>query len=122
MSRSLPDTTWANHRLTWGKQTYVMGIANVTPDSFSGDGLVRDDLSEEALIQRAITLAKRFVAQGATFIDIGGESTLPNAAAVSVEQELARVVPVITALREVLPKETILSIDTYKSEVARQAL
>src|SRR6266700_4294665 len=114
MSLSLPDTTWADHRLTWGKRTYVMGIVNVTPDSFSGDGLVRDDLTEEALKKRAITLAQDFVAQGATFIDIGGESTRPHAASVSLEQELARVVPVITALREVLPKEVIISIDTYK--------
>jgi len=99
-----------------------MGIVNVTPDSFSGDGLVRDDLTEEALKKRAITLAQDFVAQGATFIDIGGESTRPHAASVSLEQELARVVPVITALREVLPKEVIISIDTYKAQVAHPAL
>jgi dihydropteroate synthase len=122
MSLSLPDTVWADHRLTWGKHTYVMGIVNVTPDSFSGDGLVRDDLTEEALLKRAIALAQIFVAQGATFIDIGGESTRPSAAPVSVEQELARVVPVIIALREVLPEEIIISIDTYKAPVARQAL
>jgi dihydropteroate synthase len=122
MSLSLPDTIWADHHLTWGKRTYVMGIVNVTPDSFSGDGLVRDDLTEDALIKRAIVLAQNYVAQGATFIDVGGESTRPNAAPVSVEQELARVVPVITALREVLPKEVIISIDTYKAQVARQSL
>lgn len=122
MSLSLPDTVWAEHHLVWGRRTYVMGIVNITPDSFSGDGLVRDDLTEEALIKRAIALAQEFVAQGATFIDIGGESTRPHAAPVSIEQELARVIPVITALRKVLPKEVIISIDTYKAQIARLAL
>jgi len=83
---------------------------------------VGDDLTEEALKKRAIVLAQKFVAQGATLIDVGGESTRPHAAAVSIEQELARVIPVITALREVLAKEVIISIDTYKAQVARQAL
>jgi len=99
-----------------------MGIANVTPDSFSGDGLACDTLTEDALVQRTITLAKKFVAQGATLIDVGGESTRPHAPAISVEQELARVIPVLQALREALPPEIIISIDTYKAEVADQAL
>ncbi len=122
MSSVLPPTNWANHRLTWGQRTYVMGIVNVTPDSFSGDGLAAESLAEDALIRRAITQAQKFVAEGSTFIDVGGESTRPHAQPVSAEQELARVIPVIAALREALPEEAILSIDTYKAEVAEQAL
>jgi dihydropteroate synthase len=122
MPALLPPTVWSHHQLVWGQQTYVMGIANVTPDSFSGDGLARDTLSEDELVQRTITLAKKFVAQGATLIDVGGESTRPHAPVISVEQELARVIPVLQALREALPPEIIISIDTYKAEVADQAL
>src|SRR5690348_9989816 len=91
MPATLPPTIWANHRLEWGRRTHVMGIVNVTPDSFSGDGLALDALSEEALVQRALEQAQRFVAEGATLIDIGGESTRPGFAAVTAQQELARV-------------------------------
>jgi dihydropteroate synthase len=99
-----------------------MGIVNVTPDSFSGDGLGADAKTEDALVERAIAQAQRFVSEGATMIDIGGESTRPHAPSVGVELELARVVPVIKALRKVLSPEVIISIDTYKAEVARQTL
>ena len=122
MSTTSAPTTWAEHTLVWGQRTYVMGIVNVTPDSFSNDGLARDTLTEETLVQRAVALAQHFVDEGATFIDIGGESTRPHAPTISAEQELARVLPVIRALRATLPKEVILSIDTYKAEVARQAV
>ncbi|MDQ2888107.1 MAG: dihydropteroate synthase [Chloroflexota bacterium] len=122
MPALLAPTAWSQHQLVWGQQTYVMGIANVTPDSFSGDGLACDTLTEDELVQRTITLAKKFVVQGATLIDVGGESTRPHAPAISVEQELARVIPVLHALREALPPEIIISIDTYKAEVADQAL
>ena len=122
MSLSLAATVWGEHRLEWGQRTYVMGIVNVTPDSFSGDGLGVDAKTEEALVQRAIVQAQRFVAEGAAMIDIGGESTRPHAPSIEAELELARVVPVIKALRKALPPEVIISIDTYKAEVARQAL
>ncbi len=122
MSLSSAATVWGGHRLDWGQRTYVMGIVNVTPDSFSGDGLGVDATTEEALVERAIIQAQRFVAEGATMIDIGGESTRPHAPGIEAELELARVVPVIKALRKVLPPEVIISIDTYKAEVARQAL
>lgn len=122
MSIQLSPTIWADHRLEWGRQTYVMGIVNATPDSFSGDGLAIDTWTEEVLVQRSIELAQKFVAAGATFIDVGGESTRPHAAPVSVEQELARVIPVIEALHTLLPEEVMISIDTYKAEVAEQAL
>lgn len=122
MPAALPVTIWANHRLEWGRQTYVMGVINVTPDSFSGDGIVDETLTPGAIIARAVSQAQQFVAEGATIIDVGGESTRPNFAPISAEQELARVLPVIGALYAVLPKEVIISIDTYKAEVARQAL
>jgi dihydropteroate synthase len=121
MSSLLP-TIWGEHRLDWGQQTYVMGIVNVTPDSFAGDGLVDDSLTQDAIIQRAVAQAQQFVADGATFIDVGGESTRPQAAPISIERELARVVPIVQALYHALPKEIMISIDTYKAEVARQAL
>ncbi len=122
MSTPLPATTWANHRLEWGKQTYVMGILNLTPDSFSGDGLAEETLTQEQIVERAVALARKFVAEGASMIDVGGESTRPHFAPISVEQELARVLPVIKALYADLPREIMISIDTYKAEVARQAL
>ncbi len=124
MSRSfsLPATVWANHHVVWGQRTYVMGIVNVTPDSFSGDGLQQEVSSEEALVERALARARSFVAEGATFLDVGGESTRPRADTVSVEQELARVIPVIRALHQQLSSEVMISIDTYKAEVAAQAL
>jgi dihydropteroate synthase len=119
---SFPPTVWADHHIEWGAQTYVMGIVNVTPDSFSGDGLAIDTLSEEIRVQQAVAQARKFVDDGATFIDVGGESTRPGAATVSVQQEQARVIPVIKALREALPAEVMISVDTYKAEVAEQAL
>lgn len=122
MLSSLPSTIWAHHHLEWGQRTYIMGIVNVTPDSFSGDGLVTETLTEEALVQHAVTQARHFVAEGATFIDVGGESTRPHGAPVSAEQELARVLPVIQALHTTIPQDVILSIDTYKAEVAARAL
>ena len=106
-------TRIGNKEFHWGERTYIMGILNVTPDSFSGDGL-------DGRPEVAIARAKEMVAQGADILDIGGESTRPGAAFVSVEEELRRVIPV---LKEVTKEISIpISIDTYKSEVARQAL
>jgi dihydropteroate synthase len=102
-----------------------MGIINVTPDSFSGDGLQRQDMAsaETDVLQRAVDQAQRFIKDGATIIDVGGESTRPGGASmISAEQECARVIPVIQKLRAVLPDSAIISIDTYKAEVAAQAL
>ena len=118
----LPPTIWENHHLDWGQQTHVMGIINVTPDSFSGDGLLESTLTQEEIVQQAVTQAQAFVAEGATLIDVGGESTRPGAPSVSLEQELARVLPVIQALYTTLPKDIMISIDTYKAEVARHGL
>lgn len=122
MLTSLAPMVWRQHTIEWGKRTYVMGIVNVTPDSFSGDGLLREARSDEERVQRAVALAQQFVQEGATFIDVGGESTRPGAPTVSAREEIARVLPAIRALRVVLPEETIISIDTYKAEVAEEAL
>jgi len=95
------------------ERTLVMGILNVTPDSFSDGGLYRDT---EAAIEHGV----RMVADGADVIDVGGESSRPGAEPVTLEEELSRVLPVIRALAERV--EAPISIDTYKPEVARAAL
>lgn len=120
MQHPLSPTLWGHWRLDWGQRTYVMGIINVTADSFSGDGVLEDEPSQTAV--RALSQARTFVAQGAALIDVGGESTRPGSSALPVEQELQRVIPVIKLLAAHLPPEIIISIDTYKAEVARQAL
>jgi dihydropteroate synthase len=101
----------------WAQRTYVMGILNVTPDSFSGDGL----LAEADPATHAVALARRMVAEGADLLDIGGESTRPGHAPVDEAEEIARVVPVIAAVAAALPGVPI-SIDTTKPAVAEAAL
>ena len=103
--------------LAWGKRTYVMGILNATPDSFSGDGLLGEDDMIAAIVAQAI----RFVDEGADILDIGGESTRPGFKVVTGEMERERVLPAIRAVRAALPN-VIISIDTYRAETARQAL
>ena len=98
---------------TLGLHTHVMGILNVTPDSFSDGGCYLD-------VERAVAHAKLMVAEGATLIDIGGESSRPGASAVSISEELARILPVIRAIVETV--DVLLSVDTHKAEVARHAL
>lgn len=100
----------------WGARTFVMGVLNVTPDSFSGDGLLQ---SGQAL-QAALEQARRFFAEGADILDVGGESTRPGARPVSVEEELRRVLPVVEALAREF--DATISVDTYKAEVAEAAL
>lgn len=102
----------------WGARTYVMGILNVTPDSFSGDGLLA---SPKAVVAAAVAQAIRMVEQGADLLDVGGESTRPGHVPVADEEERARVVPVVTAIRESLPGIPI-SIDTTKAAVGEAAL
>lgn len=102
-----------NIELNFKKETFVMGILNVTPDSFSDGGKFNS-------VEQAVQHAKEMVANGAKIIDIGGESTRPGYIRISDEEEIARVVPVIRALVKEVP--AILSIDTYKSAVARAAV
>lgn len=114
-------TIWGDFRLDWQSQTLIMGIVNVTPDSFSGDGLASaaDPL---AWAQLAVDQGVRQVAEGAAIIDVGGASSRPNAPAISPEEEIARVVPSITALRAALPKQVPISVDTTSVAVARAAV
>ncbi|HOG45877.1 MAG TPA: dihydropteroate synthase [Anaerolineae bacterium] len=105
----------------WGERTYVMGILNVTPDSFSGDGLAAAfEAGSPALVEAALRQARRMVAEGADILDVGGESTRPGATPLPAEEELRRVVPVIARLAKELP--VAISIDTYKATVAEAAL
>ena len=98
---------------SWGAKTYVMGVVNVTPDSFSGDGLGDD-------VEAAIAQAARMVEEGADLIDIGGESTRPGSQPVTEEEELRRVIPVVAGVRE--RTGAVIAIDTYRSRVAEEAL
>jgi dihydropteroate synthase len=111
---------------SWGERTFVMGIINATPDSFSGDGVlaVRDGRGGDAAadpVEVALDNARRMVSDGADILDVGGESTRPGHAPVSVEEEQRRVVPIIAALRAAFPNVP-LSIDTTKPRVAEAAL
>ncbi len=112
----MKDLRIGNRTFSWGSRTYVMGILNVTPDSFSGDGLT----AEGRNLQTAVQQARRFAAAGADILDVGGESTRPGAQIVTAEEELARVLPVVRALVSEL--DVPVSIDTYKAKVAAAAL
>lgn len=104
---------WNEHRLELGERTHLMGVLNVTPDSFSDGGRY---FSEDQAVTHGIAMAR----DGADIIDVGGESTRPYSSRLTAEEEMARVIPVIRRLsREIaIP----ISIDTYKSEVAQEAL
>jgi dihydropteroate synthase len=104
----------------WGARTYVMGIINMTPDSFSHDGLIRAGDAPADYVARAVEKALRLVDDGADILDIGGESTHPSAEPVDAATEMARVLPLVETLARKVPVP--LSIDTYKPEVARAAL
>jgi dihydropteroate synthase len=101
------------YTLDFSKKTIVMGILNATPDSFSDGGKFNT-------VEIAVERAREMVANGADIIDIGGESTRPGFAAVSLEEELGRVIPVIKAISKQV--HVPISIDTYKAEVAKQAI
>jgi len=98
------------------KKTLVMGILNVTPDSFSDGGMYFDDIA------KAVARVEQMIEEGADIIDIGGESARPGSAPIGQEEELKRIIPIIGAVRKKLGDTLILSIDTYKSSVAREAL
>lgn len=115
--------TLASKTLAWGQRTYVMGILNITPDSFSGDGLLEDEGAHPHTgddLGQILQQARAFAAAGADMLDVGGESTRPGSQPVSAEDEIARVLPVIRALSEEF--DLLISVDTYKSEVADAAL
>lgn len=107
----------SNKQLLFSDRTHVMGIINVTSDSFSGDGLMKTG----EVIDRSVRLAKRFIDAKVDILDIGGESTRPGAIQVTENEEIDRVIPVIKAIRSRFSKVTI-SIDTLKSNVAKEAI
>ncbi|HSP55654.1 MAG TPA: dihydropteroate synthase [Dehalococcoidia bacterium] len=104
--------TIGHRQFIWGVRTYVMGIVNATPDSFSGDGLALD-------VDAAVRQALQMMEDGADIIDIGGESTRPGADELPAEEEMRRVIPVIERLSQAT--DVPISVDTYKAEVARAA-
>ena len=113
MSTDLGVTVCGDREFRWGERTFIMGVLNLTPDSFSGDGLGSDTAA-------ALALSRRLVDEGADIIDVGGESTRPESSPVSEDEELSRVIPVIEKLAGEIAVP--ISIDTYKPEVARRAL
>jgi dihydropteroate synthase len=119
-TRVAPTTRIGPRTFAWGTRTYIMGVINVSPESFSGDGLTSVDAATEQ--------ARRFVDEGADMLDVGGQSTRPGVMKteagfdeISPDEEIRRVVPVIRAIRGVAPN-TAISVDTYKPRVAREAL
>ncbi len=113
---TLPATDCGNTVFRWGERTYLMGICNLSPESFSGDGLGGD-------VEATLAQARRMVAEGADIIDVGGESTRPGTGPASItdmDDELRLVIPAIERLAAELPVP--ISIDTYKSGVARRAV
>lgn len=110
-----PPIPWQlrDRTFIWGQRTYLMGILNVTPDSFSDGG-------QFDTVTAALHQAQHLIDSGMDILDIGGESTRPNATAVSVEEELNRVVPVIKAIRQI--SNIPISIDTTKAPVAKAAI
>ncbi len=102
-----------NKEYELGKRTYIMGILNVTPDSFSDGGKFNE-------IDAAVNQARKLIEDGADIIDIGGESTRPGAEYVTEEEEIKRVVPIIKAIKEKL--DVTISIDTYKARTAEESI
>ena len=107
-------------KFSWGTQTYLMGIINVTPDSFSGDGMLKSAENGSRYIEVAVAQGVQMEKDGADILDIGGESTRPGSTPVSLEEELRRVIPVIEGLTKSI--SIPISIDTYKAEVAQRAI
>ncbi|MDQ2853819.1 MAG: dihydropteroate synthase [Chloroflexota bacterium] len=113
--------------LRWGERTWVMGIINVTPDSFSGDGIAQPGRSEAEIVAAALDQARGFVAAGAQLLDVGAESSRPaqfygEHPPISAEEEAALAVPVVAALAAEFEDRAMVSIDTTKGSVARLAL
>lgn len=124
----LAPTRIGGRLFEWGSLTFVMGVVNITPDSFSGDGLLAGAGGEgtasgrvDRAVEAALGQARRMVSEGADILDVGGESTRPGHAPVSADEETARVVPVIAAIHAALP-DTPISIDSSKAAVAAAAL
>lgn len=122
-----PPSTIGNRSFRWGDRTYVMGIINATPDSFSGDGVLADAgpsgmaTHDRDPVERAVAIARQMVAGGVDILDVGGESTRPGHHPVPADEEIRRVVPVIGAVRAAIP-DVPISVDTTKVAVAEAAV
>jgi dihydropteroate synthase len=114
----LGETRIGGRTFHWGERTFVMGIINATPDSFSGDGLLAGSANA---VEAAVGQAREMVDEGADLLDVGGESTRPGHAEVDEREELRRVVPVVRAIRGVL-RDVPITVDTTKVAVAAAAL
>lgn len=117
---SLQPTWIGSATFAWGTRTFVMGIVNVTPDSFSGDGLI-DPAASAPPLARAVAQARAMADEGADMLDVGAESTRPGHSPVDADEEIRRAVPIVSAIREALPSMPI-SIDTTKPAVAAAAI
>lgn len=113
-----PSLQIGSFTFNWSSRTYVMGILNVTPDSFSGDGLISNG---DDIVRFALEQARGFLASGADILDVGGESTRPGSAPVNADEEMQRVIPIVHELHKFFP-EAMISIDTYKAQVAEEAI
>lgn len=113
----MPDEANSMPNLEWGKRTYIMGIINVTPDSFSGDGIIKDG----NVIAAAMNKAQEFVRDGADILDIGAESSRPGSERILAEEELHRILPVVKRITSSV-SSVYICIDTYKSETALACL
>jgi dihydropteroate synthase len=109
----LPPTRWDHHQLQWGEFTHVMAVINLTPDSFSGDGLAG---KPEAALATALTA----VAGGAVMLDLGAESTRPGHVRITEDEELGRLLPVLSAIQA--RTDVLISVDTSRAAVADAAL
>ena len=122
-----PPSMIRSQSFRWGDRTYVMGIINATPDSFSGDGVLAEAVPGGTAtdaggpVERAVAIARRMVADGADILDVGGESTRPGHHPVPAGEEIQRIVPVIKAVRAALP-DVPISVDTTKASVADAAI
>jgi dihydropteroate synthase len=116
MKTSLSPTKCGGAEFRWGEKTYIMGVVNLSPDSFSGDGIGDD-------IERTVDQAQRMVDEGADIIDVGGESTRPGTKPISIEDVDAELQLVIPAIERLVKEISVpISIDTYKARVAERAL
>lgn len=113
VSQTVPGATFRKRLYDLASRPHIMAILNVTPDSFSGDGIFDD-------VGRAVTFAKKWVEEGADIIDVGGESTRPGSKEIPAEEELRRVIPVIERLSQEV--DVPISIDTRRAKVAEAAL
>jgi len=115
--KNMPTTTANLPEFLWGEKTYIMGIINITPDSFSGDGIY----DETGAVERAHQLAQSFIREGAHILDFGAESSRPGSAQISAEEEQKRILPIIKEIASD-GKKIHISIDTYKSKTAQACL